>query len=480
MHAHVLVLDVLVHAQEVEDNTTNDWISMLQKYKSLIPKPGIYHFERMENGGRSHIHLRIDPDQKGILLVNASKVFHLNQTASSMAYLLLQNKSFEDTLKIMRTIYHVKKSAAKKDLDAFSKYLFEIIDPNGACPIHELDLEILPPFKATLTAPYRMDIALTYRCNNDCAHCYNERSRDFPELSTNLWFKIIDKIWEVGIPHIVFTGGEPTLRDDLTHLIAYAQAKGIITGINTNGRKLSNSTYLETLIQSGLDHIQITFESHDPDIHDEIVGNKGAYNQTLQGLKNCLSKPIFLMTNTTLLKQNSPYLEQTLEILTSYNVPTIGLNGLIHSGRGAEVNTGFSPQDLVSLLEKAREITSKNNQRLIWYTPTQYCHFDPMQLSLGVKGCTASLYNMCIEPDGGVIPCQSYYFQIGNILKESWSEIWNHELAIYLRDRNYLPKKCMECLIHSVCGGGCPLEIKENSMLPERLFDSNLNYDKSI
>ena len=58
-----------------------------------------------------------------------------------------------------------------------------------------------------------MDLALTYRCNNDCAHCYNARPRNSPELTTAEWKKILDRLWELGIPHVVFTGGEPTLRE---------------------------------------------------------------------------------------------------------------------------------------------------------------------------------------------------------------------------------------------------------------------------
>jgi len=81
-------------------------------------------------------------------------------------------------------------------------------------------------------------------------------------------------------------------------------------------------------------------------------------------------------------------------------------------------------------------------------------------LELGVKGCTAALYNMCIEPDGGVLPCQSYYQPLGNIIQDPWDSIWNHELAISLRERRYIPDKCTDCVLLSECGGGCPLYSK--------------------
>ena len=55
------------------------------------------------------------------------------------------------------------------------------------------------------------------------------------------------------------------------------------------------------------------------------------------------------------------------------------------------MGTGLREDALPPLLELARRSTEAHNQRLIWYTPTQYCHFDPVQLELGVKGCTAAL-----------------------------------------------------------------------------------------
>jgi radical SAM protein with 4Fe4S-binding SPASM domain len=174
---------------------------------------------------------------------------------------------------------------------------------------------------------------------------------------------------------------------------------------------------------------------------------------------------MYVMTNTTLLKKNSQELEQTLLFLAKLGVPTVGLNALIYSGKGTTVGTGIAESDLPELLKIAQEITDANNQRLIWYTPTQYCLFDPMMLSLGIKGCTAARYNMCIESNGDVIPCQSYYHPVGNILKDEWNSIWNHSLCLKLRERSELPQKCFGCSLLPECGGGCPLQ---NQYLPDQ------------
>jgi len=208
-----------------------------------------------------------------------------------------------------------------------------------------------------------MDLAITYRCNNDCAHCYNERERSFPELPASEWKKILTSLWQLGIPHIIFTGGEPTLRKDLPELIMQAESIGQITGLNTNGRHLGNLAYLQSLVEAGLDHVQITVESNDASIHDEMVMARGAWKQTISGLHNVLDTPLFVMTNTTMLQENSPTLTETLDFLSDVGVPTVGLNALIYSGRGKNVGTGLQEKELVPLLEIARQQTDLHGQR---------------------------------------------------------------------------------------------------------------------
>jgi radical SAM protein with 4Fe4S-binding SPASM domain len=445
-------------------NKITTFINSIKLYPSGfskdLPKPGVYHFYFNENGEKSRVHLRVDPDNSGLLIVNASRIIHLNSTALFMAYLIFQNTGYDQAIRLLSNKFDVPKDQIINDYTQTIEKIRDLVRPDGACPIHDLDLEITAPFSSKPSAPYRMDLAVTYRCNNDCFHCYNARPRNYPELTTADWNKILDLLWNIGIPHIVFTGGEPTLREDLPELIAHAEQLGQITGINTNGRRLSDRNYVDSLVKAGLDHVQITLESHSPVVHDAMVNAHGAWNQTISGIRNVLETSLYVMTNTTMLTDNSPFLKETLEFLARNGVPTVGLNALIYSGRGLSVNTGLDEKQLPYLLDIAREVTYKNNQRLIWYTPTQYCNFDPMLLELGIKSCTAAMYNMCIEPNGDVIPCQSYYQSLGNILTASWSSIWNHDLSVNLRERKNIQSKCSGCSLLGECGGGCPLVMR--------------------
>ncbi|MBI5933398.1 MAG: radical SAM protein [Chloroflexi bacterium] len=433
-----------------------------RKSEIANPKSGLYHYARKNEFEKARIHLRVDADGNGTLIVNANRVMHLNPTAALMAWMVLEGKTKEESVKSLTSRYAISKRQADADLSSFNFQLEELLRPDGYCPVHELELDTTMPFSARPSAPYRMDLALTYRCNNDCAHCYNARERNFPELTTEQWKNILDQLWALGVPHIVFTGGEATLRDDLPELIHHAESNGQITGLNTNARRLADARYVQRLVDAGLDHVQVTVESCDEQIHDEMMRLNGAFKQTIAGLKNALATKLYVMTNTTMLRTNVHKIPETLDFLAEIGVPTIGLNALIYSGNGLTVGTGLRESELQPILDVATQKTAERGQRLIWYTPTQYCEFDPTASNLGVKGCTAALYSMCIESNGNVLPCQSYYTPVGNFLTDSWDSIWNHKLSTQLRERQGLPSKCEGCPVVAECGGGCPLKFEEN------------------
>lgn len=440
-----------------------------ERFAPSRPLPrGLHAYElRDDSGGRIKVHLRLEADGRGLLSLNAARILHLNQTAAEYARLVLEGVPEEEAVDFICRRYKVGREVARSDFRRMRKQLQALLHPaEGTCPILGLDLERVDPFSVPLSAPYRMDLALTYRCQNACPHCYVARAADHPEMDTAHWKAVLERVWAAGIPHVCFTGGEATLRGDLVELVAHAQKLGLVTGLLTNGRKLSDAEYVGRLVASGLDHVQITLESHDEGVHDRMVAAPGAWGETVQGIRNALAAGLYVTTNTTLTRENVPGIAATVAFLAALGVPAFACNSLIYAGRGAHVGTGFAEGELAPVLERVREAASEHGLRLIWYTPTQYCAFSPLQMDLGVKACTAALYNMCVEPDGAVIPCQSYYRPLGNILQDPWESIWNHELARSLRERRYVPEKCRACPELPICGGGCPLYLQHREEAP--------------
>jgi len=431
-----------------------------------IPQ-GRYTYRGKDRFAGLALQLRVEPDGQGLLVINANTVLYLNETATAQAYFFMQGIPTDDAVKKIRRMYRVDTKTAKKDYEKLIYTISTLAQTEEVCPISFLDVKSVEPFTQQFSAPLRMDLALTFRCQNNCVHCYAGGPHETEELTTEQWKTVIDRLHQIGVFILTFTGGEPTLRDDLPELLQYAENRGMVAGLITNGRRLKDKKYVKTLEQTGLDFVQVTLESHEAEIHDLMTGTKGSWRETVAGIKNIIPTKIYATTNTTLSQYNESDFLQTIDFIKELGVAGFGCNSLIHSGKATEISDKFvvPVETLQELLPKVHDKANQHGLKLLWYTPTQYCRFDPVKLGLGVKSCTAAMINMCTGPNGDVYPCQSYFESLGNILKDNWQKIWNHTLAVSIRNREYTEPKCKDCPQLQVCGGGCPLELQKASYI---------------
>ena len=413
------------------------------------------------------LHLR--RGEPNMLWVNGQNLLVLNDSASEFIETFIEVMAnhpesldadkFKDEL-VARMRQKYPKAPADvllRDFDIIYGNLLEI--GKGSCPISEVKLATMEINPQKWTAPPRIDLALTYRCNNNCYFCYTGGPQKVAEMDTSSWKQAIDTLWDNGIPQVVFTGGEPTLREDLVQLIDHA--KEFVTGLITNGRKLT--ILAQDLKRVDLDYIQVSLESSDAQIHDHMVGVPVAWQETTAGIKAAMTAGLEVITNTTLTKDNIEAFADTIIFGSQLGLKTMACNTLLCSGRGtcSRQSEGVPIVQLKAALTKAREAADKAGIRLEWYSPTCYKQFNPIEFGFGPKSCSAAQYNMTIEPDGSVIPCQSWFKdKVGNILKDPWEKIWNHPVNIDLRRKKYLQgrEECRECEHLAECCGGCPLE----------------------
>jgi radical SAM protein with 4Fe4S-binding SPASM domain len=420
-----------------------------------IAPDGLASFRVSAGGVSRRVHLRAGP-QGGVLVIDASKVLHLNPTAVDFAWLILRGYSDREAIRRMRSRYSVSADIALRDYESVRNALDCMLSDVPVCPVTFLGLDRIEPFTTPVSAPYRADLALTYACNISCSHCYNE-SRDKPEMDAESWRKVMNRLWDIGIPHVCFTGGEATLRSDLVSLIAHAESIGMVTGLLTNGVKLADASYLSELAGAGLDYVQITLESHIEETHNKMVGAR-SYGDTVKAIENCAKLPIYVITNTTITKINKADIPDTVDFLARAGLKAFAVNSIISSGRAVGGDHALSPDELAGVLGEVHRRAEKAGLRMIWYSPTRYCELDPLALELGPKRCTAAQYNICVEPDGAVLPCQSYYESAGNILVDTWESIYGGRLFTALRNRDWTDDACRGCESFALCGGGCPLE----------------------
>jgi radical SAM protein with 4Fe4S-binding SPASM domain len=430
------------------------------------PPPGLtLHEFRGQGADVVRLHLRIETTGEGLLFCDVTDVVHLNETAAAIAHDVLHGVARDRTLGTLRARFAVSRAAAAADYDRIAHVVTTLATPVAGCRTCLAELPQTPVFSARANAPYKADLALTYACNNDCPHCYNEPDRfDLPPMDRASWGQALDVLARVGVPHVILTGGEPTMHPDVLAIIEDATARGLVVGMNSNGRRFATGDFAERSKAAGLDHLQVTVESHRAEVHDAMVGSR-AWEQTTRGVRRAREAGLLTLTNTTLTRANVRELDALLDFLAfDLKLSTFAMNAMIHSGGGAANPDTLHPDELAAILVRVREGARERGLRFLWYTPTEYCRLNPVELEIGAKRCNAGEYSLCVEPDGAVLPCQSYYTSAGNILSDPWESIWNGELFRSFREReedpksSWLPEKCHECPDLPLCGGGCRIE----------------------
>ena len=359
---------------------------------------GMYHYQAPADAPIPYrMHLRIEPDGQGILIINASTVLHLNLTATEFAYYLVKQTSEEEVIQEILKRYHISREEALKDYRDLVERIQTLVTKPNLDPETFMDFERKDPYSTAISAPYRLDCALTYRCSNGATEEFAPKVRR--ELEIKEWETILQKAWDAGVPHVIFTGGEPTLRPELVDLIAYTQKIGQVVGVISDGLSLSETAYLHKLLESGLDHIMILLDPHD--------------EQSWDALRVVLAEGIFTTVHVTITQSNANEMEVLFDRLAGMGVSSMSLSA--------------DDPGLKDALTAARHAVADRKMSLVWDLPVPYSEFHPVALELAEqeqtsKGAgTAWLY---VEPDGDVLPAQGAQTVLGNLLTDPWEKIW--------------------------------------------------------
>ncbi len=446
----------------------NEWVGIkagLASYQSIEPDLYTYRIVHAD-GYQKRLHLRVNADGTGILFVDVTDVIHLNERATETIKLALDGVRQASAERIIRAKYGASRADSREDVRRIYQVVETLTEQSDGCYTCALKglFDEAPLFSLPAGAPYKIDVALTYGCNNQCPHCYNEVSRlAMPSLPLEHWYQVFDQIRSLGIPHVILTGGEATLHPDFVEIVRYADSLGMVIGLNSNGRYLGHKPFMQKVASAGLNHVQVTLGSHLPEVHNAMMGAE-SFHQTVKGIRTAIESGVHAITNTTLMRSNAGQVEELVDYLYELGIRTFAMNGMIYSGGGFDHPNALHPEELPAIITHVRELAEERGMKFLWYTPTEYCRLSPVALGVGSKKCNAGEYSICIEPNGDVLPCQSYYVDAGNFLNDPWENIWQSELFVSFRDREEmpqtygLPEKCWQCPDLLVCGSGCRIE----------------------
>lgn len=373
-------------------------------FESIFPPlepvaPGLYRQTAPSPIPRlDRLHLRVEPDHSGILIVNGQVVLHLNSSAVDYALCLVEGFDRDQTIRIVTRRYRIPAVQAGADFDTLVDRIHTILETEDADPIDYQDIERALPASGAISAPYRLHCALTYRQPDSSAEDFAPIDRVRQELDGEAWSTILQKAWDAGIPHVVFTGGEPTAHKELPQLVEKAASLGMVSGLITNGLKLTDVAYLQGILQAGLDHLM--FILHPADLESWKV------------LQNLLAEDLSVTVHLTVQPQTLLQAEHLITRLEEMGVRQVSLSA--------------SDLRLQDEMEEVRTLVAEQGMKLVWDLPVPYSEMNPVALELaGTREAgPESLAFMYVEPDGDVTAAQGFDKVYGNLLSDPWDVIW--------------------------------------------------------
>ena len=310
----------------------------------------------------------------------------------------------------------------------------------------------------TAPRPYALLAELTYRCPLHCPYCSNPaRARNDGELTTDEWHRVLREATELGVLQVGFSGGEPLVRRDLAELVRGAREAKLYTNLITSGVGLDESRVSE-LREAGLDSVQLSFQSDDADLADEIAGAR-AHQTKLAAASFIRAAGIPLSLNFVIHRRNIDRLPQMIALAETLGAERVELANVQFYGWAFLNRAALLPtRDQVA---RAREVATAAKARLagkidIFYVLPDYYETRPKPCLNG----WGQRY-LTVNPIGDVLPCPTASSAIPdlrfeNVRARSLDWIWRESESFNrFRGTEWMPEPCRSCPQKEIDFGGC-------------------------
>ncbi|MBU1172374.1 MAG: radical SAM protein [Proteobacteria bacterium] len=156
--------------------------------------------------------------------------------------------------------------------------------------------------------PVSGSMELTTRCNFNCVHCYLPESErkgkgQGQELTTKAVLKLIDDMADAGCLNLLFTGGEPLLRNDFSEIYSHSKKKGMIVTVFTNGSTV-NDEHIRLFRDLPPFSIEISVYGSSPQTYEKITGVPGSYHHAMAGIDRLHQNGVRIALKTMLMDLN--------------------------------------------------------------------------------------------------------------------------------------------------------------------------------
>ncbi|SHI95466.1 12,18-didecarboxysiroheme deacetylase [Desulfatibacillum alkenivorans DSM 16219] len=318
----------------------------------------------------------------------------------------------------------------------------------------------------------------TRRCNLKCVHCYAHATAGKApvEMTTEQGKELIKDLAEFGSPVMLFSGGEPLMREDLPELADFAVQNGMRAVISTNGTLITKEM-AQTLKAVGLSYVGVSLDGMEA-VHDKFRGVKGAFKQALEGIENARNAGIKVGLRFTINKANALEIPAIFDLLEERQIPRICFYHLVYSGRGSKMVeedlTLDQTRQVVDLIMdrtkslhdrgKPTEVLTVDNHADGPYVYLRMLKEDEkraaevLELLEMNEGNNSGRGIGCVSWDGQVHADQFWrHHTFGNVLEKPFSQIWTDPEDEFLqklkKKKEYVTGRCAKCKWLNICAG---------------------------
>lgn len=298
--------------------------------------------------------------------------------------------------------------------------------------------------------PVQGSLELTFRCNLRCVHCYcnlpaGDRDAAQEELGTKEVLSLLDRIAEAGCLWLLLTGGEPLLRQDLFEIYTHAKKKGFLITLFTNGTLITPQV-LDMLAEWPPRSIEITLYGATRETCEAVTRVPGSFHQCMAGIEKLLEKGLPLALKTMAMTLNHHEIPQMMasanERGLKFRFDPI-LNPRIDRSKDP-CRFRLPPEEVIRLVLAHEE---RSNE---WQEFCKKFIFPPSSESL--FGCGAGIRTFNVDPYGKMSPCQMARFQVHDLRKASFKEVWGEHIPATLKMKPQGDYPCGRCDPISLCG----------------------------
>lgn len=380
---------------------------------------GLHHALREVDGVPTRLHLRVEHDGSGILMANASAAAHLSAPGVVIAHGLLNGTDEETILKTLRKYFRgATKDTMQNDMQQVQTLLNRVTSPHMSYPMFNFD-DFLAS-KSQLIAPLKADIPLAH-----------------PDVMVPL----IDKLWEIGIPNMMILVPENPTPAHIVRAVERAEDLGMIAGVRGRANDLNSGTLLHDMAQAGIDYLTILYSSLQASVHDALYG-KDDHAAATQLIEDAIANEVCPVVEVALVEATFETLEETVRTLQTMAINDVSFFGIYYPFEIPPVGKEPDGAKVGAMPERALpqvhtlidELADELNMRCIWQPPVEYDTATSLasQVREGPR-CSGDV-SVRIETNGAVIPPRGTYRSAGNILNDSWDDIWADDAFTIYRE----------------------------------------------